>query len=79
VLDSKVDTLLDVPVLDFLVNNHTHAGLADVVDNASLSVIDFVRHSLLYGSVGLDIDDISNVVRPHVSRQLDHALLLEVS
>ncbi len=36
-LDSDVQTLLDVPVLDLLVDDDTDCGLRDVVDNSRLS------------------------------------------
>lgn len=44
-LDSEVDALLDVPVLDFLVNNDADCALRDVVDNAGLAVVDLVWHA----------------------------------
>ena len=43
--DSKVDSLLDVPMLDFLVDDHPNRTLGDIVDDASLSVIHLVWHA----------------------------------
>jgi len=62
VLDSKIDSLLDVPVLDFLVDDHANRTLGDIIDNASLSMIHLVRHTFLHSTVGLDINNISNLI-----------------
>jgi len=72
VLDSEVDSLLDVSVLDLLVDNDTDSTLRDVVDDASLSVVNLVGHSLLDSSVGLDINDVSDFVLAQIRRQFNH-------
>lgn len=69
-LDTEVDTLLDVTVLDLLVNDDTDGGLGDIVDDTGLSVVDLVWHTLLDSSVGLDINDVSNLVLSEVGREL---------
>lgn len=46
VLDSEVDSLLDVTVLDFLVDDDADRALGDVVDDSCLSVIDLVWHTV---------------------------------
>jgi hypothetical protein len=40
VLNTKVDTLLDVAVLNLLVDDNTNCTLCDIVDNPSFAVID---------------------------------------
>lgn len=63
VLDADVYTLLDVSVADDLVDNDADGRFGDVVYDACLSVVDFVRHAFLDCTIGFDIDDVSNSVR----------------
>ena len=46
-LDAHVDSLLDVPVADLLVDDDAHGAFADVIDNARLAVVHFVWHAEL--------------------------------
>lgn len=63
VLDSDVDSLLDISVADFLVDDDTNGGFCDVVDNTSLAVVDLVRHTLLDSTVYDNINDVANPSR----------------
>jgi len=59
VFDAHVDSLLEISVSHWTVEDDTDGGLGDVVDDSGLAVVDFVWHALLHGSVGYDVDDIS--------------------
>ena len=56
VLDADVDTLWDYAATDTLVDDDTDGVLCNVEDFASLSVVEFVRHALLDGTVSDDIN-----------------------
>ena len=67
-LDADVDALLDVAVSDHFVDNDAHGGFSHVVDDARLSVVDLVRHTLLHSAVGFDVDNVSDSVEVDVVR-----------
>ncbi len=126
VLDTDVDSLLNVSVANLSVDDDTDGGLGDVVHDTGLSVVDLVGHlkretfpsatdsscflflasslslrrwgadsafrrtmwrlgsfelrntyTLLDGTVGLDVDDISDFVRFHVRSKVDHTLVAD--
>jgi hypothetical protein len=45
VLDSNIDTLLDVSVADLLVDDDSNGGFRDVVNDAGFAMVDFVWHA----------------------------------
>ena len=79
VLHTNVNSLLDDAVSHLLVHLHTHRGLGDVEHNSSASVVSLEGHTLVDGSVGLNIDVVSILVAAHVSGERNHSMLAEVS
>ena len=59
-LDADIDSLFDISVTDSLVDYDAHGGFGHIVDNTGFAVVDFVGHSFLDGSVGFDVDDVSD-------------------
>lgn len=78
-LNAQVDALLEVAVADNLLDNDADSRLGDVVDNAGLSVVELVGHALLDRTVGLDVDNVADLVGLEVRRHGDGAMLLEVT
>lgn len=46
-LDTDVDSLLDVSIADSLVDYDAHCGFGDIVDDAGFAVVNFVRHAVV--------------------------------
>ena len=59
-LDADVDSLFDVSITDSLVYYDADGGFGDIVDNTGFAMVDFVRHAFLDGSIGFDVDDVSD-------------------
>lgn len=79
VLNADTDTLLDLTVTNGLVDNDTEGTLGDVEDDTSLAMVELVGHTLLDGTVGLDVNEVTDLVGLHVGGELDHAMLAEVT
>ena len=79
VLDADGDALFHVAVANALVDNEAEGAGGDVVDNGSASVVELVGHALVDGAVGLDVDQVTDLVGDHVGRQLGRAVLAEIA
>jgi hypothetical protein len=77
VLDAHVNTLGDDAVSNALVHDNTDGVLGHVEDSASLSVVEFVGHTSLDGTISNDIDVISIAVRDKVLAEGRNAVLSE--
>jgi len=78
VLDAEVDSLGQDVASDSLVHNNTDGVLGDVVDSSSLSVVAFVWHTLLDGTITLDVNDVASFVHVHVGSKTWHTLVPEL-
>ena len=59
-LDADIDSLFDISVTDSFVDYDPDGGFGHVVDDSGFAMVDFVGHSFLDGSVGFDVDDVSD-------------------
>ena len=71
VLNADVHSLFDIAIPDHLIHNDTNSMGSDIVDNARSPVVELVRHTLLLGSVRLDVNDIADPVVKKERRKLD--------
>jgi len=77
VLNAEVDSLGQDVASDSLVHDDTDGVLGDVVNSASLTVVALVWHTLLDGTITLDVYDIASLVDVHVGSQTWHTLVSE--
>ena len=62
VLDSHVDSLGNNSSVDGLVDNDTDGMSSDIEDSTSLTMVELVRHTLVDGTVGTDINVVTHLV-----------------
>ena len=75
-VDSDVASLWDDSSVDELVKNDTAGMSGDVENSSGFTVIELVWHTLVDGTVGNNIDVISNLVGGEVSLEWDSTVLL---
>lgn len=78
-LNANADALLNVAVANRLVDDDAEGTLRDVEDDTGLAVVELVGHALLDGTVGLDVDEVPDLVGGHVGGELDHAMIAEAA
>ncbi|GIL77657.1 hypothetical protein Vretimale_6781, partial [Volvox reticuliferus] len=74
-----MNALLDDTVANPLVDLHADGALGNVPDDASLTLIPLVWHTLMDSTIDLDVDIIPKLVGPQVSGQRNVALLAEAT
>merc|ERR1711892_331736 len=72
-----IDVLGEDSAANALVDDDTDGALGDVENAASGTVVHFVGHTLLDGTVALDVDDITLAVAREVRLQANDTLLAE--
>ena len=77
VLDADIDPFFHNTPINELVDNNTNGSLGDVEHDASTSLVEFVRHTLVNGSVNLNVDIVSNLVQLHVTVEWNYPVLPE--
>merc|ERR1719219_28191 len=78
VFNSEVDSLgNDVSSASFVYDD-PDGVLGDVVYSTSFTVVDFVWHTLLDGTITFDVDDVASFVDVHVGGQAWHTLVSEL-
>ena len=59
-LDADIDSLFDVSITDPLVDDDADGRFGNIVNDTSFAMVDFVGHAFLDGSIGFDVDDVSD-------------------
>jgi hypothetical protein len=77
VFDSQVDSFWVDISSNSLVDDNTDGVGSDVKDSTSFSVVRFVGHTLLDGTISFDIDDVTTFVDLHVGGHVDDSMLSE--
>jgi len=79
VLDADVDALGDDAVADALVDDDADGARRNVPDATGAAMVELVRHALVDGAVGLDINKVADLVVHKVGRQMRQTILTEGS
>lgn len=77
VLNADIDAFLHEATTDTLVDDQAEGAGSDVVDDGSAAVVELVGHTLVDGTVSLDVDQVSDLVGDHVGGQLGETVFAE--
>ena len=78
-INLDVNSLLDNAVSDLLVDFNTDSSLGDIENNTSAAMETLEGHTLVDGTVGLDIDVVTILITTQVSRERNDTMFTEVS
>ena len=78
-INLDVNSLLNNAVSDLLVDFNTDSSLSDVENDTSAAMETLEGHTLVDGTVGLNIDVVTILVTTQVSREGDDTMFTEVS
>jgi len=76
-LCSDADLLLFDPVPDRLGDHHTQGSVGHIENATGTTVVVFVGHTRMDGSIGFDVDDVSDLVDLQQRRDGRHAIFTE--
>jgi len=77
VLNANVNAFLDDTSADLLINNDTNSAWSHVPDDTSATVIAAVGHTLMDGTIRLDIDEVTNLVSTKIGGEVLGAMRAE--
>lgn len=77
VFDADMDTLLNDTSIDQFVDTDTNSRLRDIKDNTGSSMVSLVRHTLVDGRIGKDINVVTDLDRHQVLRKVRESMLTE--
>lgn len=76
-LDAEMEALLHLAVADDLVDLNTDGVLGNVENDTSAAMVVRIRHTLLDGGIGDDVDVITTLVLDQVPSKIGHTMLAE--
>ena len=75
-LHTNRNALFNVARTNTLVDNDTERRFGHIEDNSRFAMVELVWHSLVDGTINLDVDIVAHLVRDHVCREMDDSSVL---